>query len=90
MVEATSAAQPMSRGVRRRIWPRPRQEHGHGADHQRCVADRGVGQAVKLDKELDGNTEGRRDKQDADLAPGEANPVEQGYRQQATQAKRKR
>ena len=41
------------------------------------MADRGVRQAVKLDEELDGNSEEGGNKQDAYLATGEANPVEQ-------------
>ena len=63
------------------------EEDGHGADHQGCVADGGVGKAVELDEELDGDTKRGRDKNDANLAPCEANPVQEGYRQQAKTGK---
>ena len=64
-------------------------EDGHGTDHQRCVADRGVGQAVELDKELDGNPEGGGDKDDANLACREAYPINQGHWKQADAGKKK-
>jgi hypothetical protein len=59
------------------------QQHGHGTHHERSVADGGMGESVELDEELDGDAEGGGDEQDADLACGEANAVEQGYREQA-------
>ena len=64
------------------------QEDGHGTDHQGSVADGGVSKTVKLDEELDGDTKRGRDKNDANLAPCEANPVQEGYRQQANTGKK--
>lgn len=54
----------------------------HGTDHEGGVADGGVRESVELEKELDGDAEGGRDEQDADLGGGEADPVEQCNRKQ--------
>ena len=63
------------------------EQNRHGTDHQGCVADRGVRQAVKLNEELDRNAEDGGNEQNANLASGETNPVEQRDGEQADAGK---
>ena len=41
----------------------------------------GASQTVELDEKLNGNSKSSGDEQEANLTPGEANPIHQGYRQ---------
>ncbi len=65
------------------------EQYRHGSDHQRCVADGGVREAVKLDKELDGNAEDGGDEKDANFTAGETHAVQKRHGQQADAGKEK-
>ncbi len=67
------------------------QQHRHRAHHQRGMAYGGPGQAIELEKKLDGNAEGRGDQQHPNLAAGEAKPapIHQHNRQHGQRGKQK-
>lgn len=54
------------------------EQDGHGADHERGVADGGEVKALELDEELDGNAEEGGDEQEEGFAAGEADAVGEG------------
>ena len=54
------------------------EQDGHGADHERGVADSGACESVELQEELDGNPEKSGEKQKTELAAGEAHAVDEG------------
>jgi hypothetical protein len=80
-VEAHKASQPI-RG-------RGGQQHRHGAHHERSVAHRGQHQAVKLQKELDRNAEGRGQQHGAPLAGGQARAAAEHHGRHAQAGKEK-
>ena len=54
------------------------EQDGHGADHERGMADGGEVKALELDEELDGNAEEGGDKQEAGFLAREADAMQEG------------
>ena len=65
------------------------EQDGHGADHERGVADGGARQAVKLKQELDGDAEQGREQENAQIGTLPAAAAQKGGGQHAEAGKEK-
>lgn len=65
------------------------QKDGHGANHERSVADGGAGETVELDQKLEGYAEHGGGKEHAQLAALKADTIEKSDRQDAHACEKK-